>query len=83
MEYSDTITVQFKLNDVFDKTSMNLLVDRVSPSRGTKAVTDKVLADAANLMFSVSQGGRPGANKVLIILTDEGLPGKCLRFYIS
>ena len=75
MEYSDTITVQFKLNDVFDKTSMNLLVGRVSPSRGMKAVTDKVLAHAANLMFSVSKGGRPGANKVLIILTDERLPG--------
>ena len=83
MEYSDTITVQFKLDNVFDKASMNLLVDGVLPSRGAKAVTDKVLADAANLMFSVTEGGRPGANKVLIILTDERLPGNHLSYITS
>ena len=80
MEYSDTISVKFKLNDAFDRNSINTLVDNVSPSRGTKAVTDKVLANAANVMFSVNQGGRPGASKVLIILTDESLPGNCLFF---
>ena len=75
IEYSDTVSVKFKLNEAFDKDSVNLLVDRVSSSRGTKAVTDKVLANVANMMFDVNQGGRPGANKVLIILTDESLPG--------
>jgi predicted RNA-binding protein with EMAP domain len=80
MEYSDTIRVVFRLNDVFDRNSMNTLVDNVSPSRGTRAVTDKVLANAANLMFTVNQGGRSGANKVLIILTDESLPGNYSSF---
>ncbi len=80
IEYSDTVSVKFKLNEAFDKDSVNLLVDRVSPSRGTKAVTDKVLANVANMMFDVNQGGRPGANKVLIILTDESLPGNYLFF---
>lgn len=80
IEYSDAVTVEFKLNDDFDKKSLNLLVDRVSPSRGMKAVTDKVLADAVNVIFSVNQGGRSGANKVLIILTDESLPGNYLFF---
>ena len=75
MEYSDAVTVKFKLNQAFDKDTMNLLVDRITPSRGRNAVTDKVLADAVNMIFSVNKGGRPGANKVLIILTDESLPG--------
>lgn len=75
IEYSDTVSVVLKLNEVFDKDSLNVLVDRVTPSRGSKAVTDKVLADAADVIFSVNKGGRPGARRVLIILTDESLPG--------
>lgn len=75
IEYSDDIRVQLKLDEVFDKDSMNKLVDKVSPSGGMKAATDQVLANAANVIFSVKEGGRSGANKVLVVLTDESLPG--------
>ena len=55
--------------------SIDEQIDNLKPSSGIKAVTDEVLRRAADLIFDVKKGGRPTASRILVILTDEKLPG--------
>ena len=58
-----------KLNDYTDVTSFNEAVDKI-PLMGQTTRIDKALRLTQKEMFSLPNGGRPGVNKVLIVLTD-------------
>lgn len=70
IEYSDEPTVLFYLNDTFDAKEINAMIDGIVPSKGRNAMVHKALQKAVIDVFSVSKGGRPGAAKAVVILTD-------------
>ena len=74
LEYSDNIKVVLPLNKHYEAAAIIQAVDRLQPSRGTGTVTDEVLSKAADIVFGVKNGGRPGAARILVILTDKKLP---------
>ena len=69
IEYSDEATVVVYLNDSFDGEELNARIDRIVSSEGTNAMVHKALEEVENV-FSVNKGGRPGAAKAVVILTD-------------
>jgi Mg-chelatase subunit ChlD len=69
IEYSDEATVLIYLNDTFDGKELNTRIDRVVSSKGRNAMVHKALEEANNV-FSINNGGRPGAAKAVVILTD-------------
>ena len=58
-----------KLNDHTRLTTFNEAVDNIALMGSTTRI-DKALRTAQKEMFSVRNGGRPGVNKLLIVLTD-------------
>ena len=58
-----------KLNDHTDLSSFNKAVDDIALMGSTTRI-DKALRLTQQEMFSIANGGRPGVNKVLIVLTD-------------
>lgn len=69
IEYSDEPTVLIYLNDTFDANELNTRIDRIVPSKATNTMVYKALEEVGNV-FSVTKGGRPGAAKAVVILTD-------------
>ncbi|XP_057306435.1 collagen alpha-5(VI) chain-like isoform X2 [Hydractinia symbiolongicarpus] len=58
-----------KLSDYTDLARFNEAVDRI-PLMGRTTRIDKALRVAQKDLFSISNGGRPGVPKILILLTD-------------
>ena len=58
-----------KLNDYFDLANFNDAVDKI-PLMGHTTRIDKALRLTQKEMFSIANGGRPGVNKIVIVLTD-------------
>lgn len=69
IEFSDKSNEKIRLTDSYDKRVINFMIDNIKQSKGRLRVTDEALEMAANKMFSVDSGGRPGASRVLVILT--------------
>ena len=69
VEYSDEATVQIYLNDTYDGKELNTRINRIVSSKGANAMVHKALEEVNNV-FSVNNGGRPGAAKAVVILTD-------------
>ena len=69
IEYSDEPTVVVYLNDTFNAKELNARIDRIVPSKGANAMVCKALEKVSDV-FSVTNGGRPGAAKAVVILTD-------------
>jgi collagen type VI alpha len=76
IEFSNQANVILQLNKLFEPTSIKDQVQRIVPSRGKETVTDEALRKSADELFDVKSGGRPGALKVLIIVTDGKSTGK-------
>ena len=76
IEFSDKANVILPLNKLFKPTSIKDHVQRIIPSGGKGTVTDEALRKSADEVFDVTSGGRPGATKVLIIVTDGKSTGK-------
>lgn len=58
-----------KLNDHTSLNSFNQAVDDIALMGSTTRI-DKALRMTQKAMFSIPNGGRPGVNKILIVLTD-------------
>ena len=58
-----------KMNDHKDISSFNKAVDAI-PLMGSTTRIDKALRLTQRELFSISNGARPGVNKLLILLTD-------------
>ena len=69
MEYSDEATLKISFNDFTNPDRLKEAVDRIQPSRGQGVETAKGLELAANRVFGVGHGSRPGVAKVLVLLT--------------
>ncbi len=76
IEFSDKANVILQLNKLFEPTSIKDQVQRIIPSGGKETMTDEALRKSADEVFDVNSGGRPGASKVLIIVTDGKSTGK-------
>ena len=76
IEFSDKANVIFPLNRLFDLTSIKNQIQRINPSGGKETVTDEVLRKSTDQVFDAKSGGRPGASKVLIIITDGKSTGE-------
>ena len=76
IEFSNQANVVFPLNQLFDSTLIKDQVQRIVSSGGKETVTDEVLRKLANEVFDAKSGGRPGASKVLIIITDGKSTGE-------
>lgn len=71
LEYSDKPTIVFRLDKTYEAEELKLLVDKMEPSGGSGAVTGDAIAQAGKKLFGVSNGGRPTASKVLVVITDS------------
>ena len=76
MEFSNEVTSVLSLNELYDSEEIRKVIDKIKPSGGDGTVTDKVLKQAANWMFTVPEGGRADAAKVLVVITDSKSTGK-------
>ena len=76
VEFSDKANVILPLNELFEPNLIKDKVQRIIPSGGKGTVTDEALRKSADVVFDVKSGGRPGASKVLIIVTDGTSSGK-------
>ena len=75
MEYSDEATLKISFNDFTNPDRLKEAVDRIQPSRGQGVETAKGLELAANIVFGVGHGSRPGVAKVLVLLTASKSTG--------
>ena len=71
LEYSDKPVVVFRLDKTYEAEELKTLVDKMKPSAGSGAVTGDAIEKAGKELFGVENGGRPAANKVLVIVTDS------------
>ena len=67
--FSSDAEHSIKLNDHFDLASFNDAVEKI-PLFGQQTRIDKALRLTQKDMFSIANGGRPGVNKIVIVLTD-------------
>lgn len=75
IEYSDEVSVKLPLHQYFTIQELKSAISEIEPSSGRGVVTDEALKTAAEEVFSVTSGGRPGAAKVLIVVTDGASTG--------
>ena len=73
LEYSDEISIKLQLHQYFTIKELRQAINEIVPSRGRGVVTDEALKVAAADVFSITSGGRPGAAKVLVVITDDPL----------
>ena len=76
IEFSNDANVIFQLDKLFELASIKDQVQRIIPSGGKETVTDEVLRKSTDQVFDAKSGGRPGASKVLIIITDGKSSGE-------
>jgi uncharacterized protein YegL len=70
IEYSDRATLEFPLNEYFDKGGLKGAVDNVRASGGSGTVTGEALQLAVNQVFTRTGGDRPGVPNAIILVTD-------------
>ena len=75
IEFSDTAELKIKLSDHYDIDSFIAKLSDIKQSSGQNTVTDEVLRMAASEAFKSTSGGRPTAQKRLIILTGSKSTG--------
>lgn len=75
IEFSDEADLKIKLSDHYDLDSFTARLSDIKQSAGQGAVTDEVLHMAASQAFMSSSGGRPTAQKRLVILTGSKSTG--------
>jgi hypothetical protein len=75
IEYSDNVFIKLPLHQYFTIQELKEAVKDIEPSRGRNVLTDEALKTAAADVFSINSGGRPGAAKVLIVITDDASSG--------
>ena len=76
IEFSDEAEVILPLNLIFNAGLLINKVQGIDPSGGKGTVTDEALRKSVDEVFAVKSGGRPGASKVLIIVTDGKSTGR-------
>ena len=69
IEFSSSVKIVSRLNKDNSLSRIKDVLTPLQPSQGSIRVTDDALRVASDKMFDLSAGGRPGASKVLIILT--------------
>jgi hypothetical protein len=69
IEFSSSVKVVSRLNKDNSVSRIKDILTSLQPSRRSARVTDDALQVASDKVFDVTAGGRPGASKVLIILT--------------
>jgi hypothetical protein len=75
VEYSDTPRTVFSLDKYNTKPLLKKAVEDISPSRGKTADTTKAL-ELAKDTLDIRSGGRPGAAKVIILVTGSTVRDK-------
>lgn len=75
IEYSDRPVLKIKLSDHRDVESFISSLNNIQQSSGRSAVTDEVLRMAASEAFKSFSGGRPTAQRRLIIITGSKSAG--------
>lgn len=73
IEYSDEVSIKLQLHQYFTIKDLRKAIKDIVPSRGRDAVTDEAFKVAAEDVFSITSGGRPGAAKILVVITDDPL----------
>ena len=76
IEFSNKANVVLPLNKLFEASAIKDKIQSIVPSGGKETVTDEALRKSADEVFDVKSGGRPGASKVLIVVTDDKSTGK-------
>lgn len=76
IEFSDNSNRKIRLTDSYDRNVIYSKIDSIKQSRGNLRVTDEALKMAADKMFTVESGGRPGASRVLIVLSSGKSTGQ-------
>lgn len=69
IEYSDEVNIKIPLGTTDDLSQLKRLIDNITPSLGTQRFTAEALKKAAAKVFHSSFNGRPGAHRVLIVVT--------------
>jgi hypothetical protein len=75
IEFSDMADLKIKLSDFYDLDSFIAKLSDIKQSSGQNTVTDEVLHLAASDAFKSTSGGRPTAQKRLVILTGSRSTG--------
>ncbi len=75
IEFSDRADLKIKLSDYYDLDSFIAKLSNIEQSSGQNTVTDEVLRMAASEAFKSTSGGRPTAEKRLVILTGSKSTG--------
>ncbi|XP_027889909.1 integrin alpha-2 [Xiphophorus couchianus] len=70
IQYSDGQKVEFKLNRYTDKNQMLNAASKITQMYGTSTNTFAAITFASKEAFSASNGGRPEAAKVMVVVTD-------------
>ena len=76
IEFSSSVKIVSRLNKDNSVSRIRDILTSLQPSKGSTRVTDDVLRVASDKMFDVSSGGRPGASKVLFVLTHGKSSGE-------
>ena len=76
VEFSDKANIILPLNQLFEPNLVKDKVKAIVPSGGKEKVIDEALRKSAGEVFDPKSGGRPGASKVLIIVTNGKSTGK-------
>ena len=75
IEYSDNVSIKLPLHQYFTIQELKEAIKGIEPSRGRNVVTNEALKTAVDGVFSITSGGRPGATKVLVVITDDASSG--------
>ena len=75
IEFSDQADLKIKLSDHYDLESFTMKLSDIEQTSGQNTVTDEVLRMAASAAFRSTSGGRPTAQKRLVILTASKSTG--------
>ncbi|XP_053181489.1 integrin alpha-2-like [Scomber japonicus] len=70
IQYGVDNKLEFKLNQYETKDQVLVAVSRISQKYGTSTNTFGAIRYASQLGFDPSNGGRPGAAKVMVVVTD-------------
>ena len=76
VEYSDEPSIKLRLNEMFDESLINNLINEMTPSEKESANLDKALEKSVDKMFSVALGGRPSAKKILVVIAASNTTAK-------
>ena len=84
IEYSSSVNLVSPLNRNNTAPDIKNILSTLQPSRGYSRITDDALRVVSDRVFSVPAGGRPGASRVLVILTHgkstgDKSPGEAVK----